>query len=146
MHGRVCDAAAAIGLTVWAVELWENKDLYGFKRRKSWAAREYLERIEQEIDRRAIQGIEKPIFNTRGEQTGMTVQYSDNLLMFRAKRLDPAYKDNYDPRPATTPTVTQIVINWPSGVTPPPDLSTVEAEVKELDAAAGDVEPTGPGS
>ena len=34
---RIGDAAEAVGLTRWAVERWDAKDLYGFKKRKAAA-------------------------------------------------------------------------------------------------------------
>ena len=140
--GSVGEACLATGVSVGTVDSWGSRDTHGFKSRMAEAGQLALGYYEREIRRRAVEGVEKLIFNTKGERIGSTWQYSDNLLMFRVKRLDPEYKDNYDPRPATAPIVTQIVINWPPGVTPPPDLvqstveglGTVEAEVKELDA------------
>ena len=53
-----------------------------------------MEKCEAEIDRRAFEGIEKRFFNTKGEITGSTWQYSDNLAMFRVKKLEPSYREN----------------------------------------------------
>ena len=69
------------------------RDLHGFKKRKGWAGQHALGLIEAEIDRRGRIGIDIPVF-WRGQRVDTVKEYSDNLLMFRAKRLDPAYKDN----------------------------------------------------
>jgi hypothetical protein len=59
------------------------------------AIAEYVEKMESEADRRAIEGTNKPVFY-QGEQCGVIREYSDSLLMFRLKRLDPAYRDRHD--------------------------------------------------
>ena len=54
-----------------------------------------------EVRRRAIEGIDKPIvykgqITKDSDGTPVTVkEYSDNLLMFLTKKLDPTYRDNY---------------------------------------------------
>lgn len=77
----------------------------------------YLETLEREADRRAVQGIDKPLAY-KGEIFGHTKEYSDNLLMFRMKRLAPdRYRDNYDANkipdvsPATPVLVDVNVVN-----------------------------------
>ena len=61
-------------------------------------------------------GIEKPIYY-KGERVDTVREYSDNLLMFRTKKLRPEYRDNYDDRTREgTPAITQIVIHLPPGV------------------------------
>ena len=53
-----------------------------------------VERLEAEADRRAVEGILKPVFH-KGEVCGHIRQFSDNLLMFRLKALRPQkYRDN----------------------------------------------------
>lgn len=54
-----------------------------------------LQEMEVEADRRAIQGTEKGIY-WQGERVATERLYSDNLLMFRMKRLDPQYKDRVE--------------------------------------------------
>ena len=61
--------------------------MYGFKKRKAAAAQLFLGKVEAEINRRAIDGVDHPVIH-QGVVTGTYKQYSDNLLMFRAKRLD----------------------------------------------------------
>ena len=52
-----------------------------------------LDVIEQEIIRRGVKGFKEPIIY-QGKVTGHVRRYSDNLLMFLAKRRDPLYRDN----------------------------------------------------
>lgn len=121
--GSVGAACIASGVPVGTVDSWENKDFQGFKKRKVDAGQVFLGKVEAEINRRAIDGVEKKYFNTKGELTGSTIQYSDNLLMFRAKRLDPEYRDN--PRINQQPgavAVTKITINLAPGVEPPAEV------------------------
>lgn len=54
-----------------------------------------LDVIEAEIIRRGVKGYKEPIVY-QGKITGHVRRYSDNLLMFLAKRRDPAYRDNYN--------------------------------------------------
>jgi hypothetical protein len=105
--GSVAAACAETGIPVATVESWALRDLHGFKKRKDWAGQHALGLIEAEIDRRGRVGIDKPVF-WRGQQVDTVKEYSDNLLMFRAKRLDPAYKDNYR-APESTPNVVTLI-------------------------------------
>lgn len=72
---------------------WLDTDVYSFQKRFDLAKARYLERMEVEADRRGVDGIDKPIFY-RDQLITTTKQYSDNLLMFRMKKLDPTYRDN----------------------------------------------------
>jgi hypothetical protein len=132
---RVCKAAEAVGLTVWAVERWQKTDLYGFVKRMEVAEQVYVEALEQEADRRGVEGIDKPVYY-KGEKVDTIREYSDNLLMFRLKKLRPEYRDNYQiVLPDTTPlqmielmrSIGQGTLGWrqPGQV--------VEGEVKELE-------------
>ena len=77
--------------------------------------------LEKEINRRAIEGVDHPVIH-QGVITATYKQYSDNLLMFRAKRLDPEYRDNYsEPNKGQTAPVTQIITNLAPGVEMPRD-------------------------
>ena len=60
----------------------------------------YVEKLEAEADRRGMEGIEKPIYY-KGERVDAVREYSDNLLMFRTKKLRPEYRDNHDDRTST---------------------------------------------
>jgi len=53
-----------------------------------------VERMEQEADRRAIEGTLKPVFN-KGVECGYIREFSDTLLIFRLKGKRPEiYRDN----------------------------------------------------
>lgn len=56
-----------------------------------------LQNFEKECDRRAIQGVDKPVFY-KGKQCGVVKEFSDTLLIFRMKAMNPAkYRDNPKP-------------------------------------------------
>ena len=66
----------------------------------------YIEKLEQEADRRAFIGYEEPVWY-QGEQCGTTRKYSDTLLMFRLKALDPGkYRERQQIDHSGTMTVT----------------------------------------
>ena len=88
-------------------------------------------KLDAEINRRAIEGIDHPVIY-KGEITATYKQYSDNLLMFRAKRLDPSYRDNYSPPPNDRPPITKIIIHIPPGVELPDGSRTVGGETIKL--------------
>ena len=54
-----------------------------------------LEAYEKEIDRRAIEGFDEPVFQG-GVLVGVKRKFSDVLAIFRTKKLDPAYRDNFN--------------------------------------------------
>ncbi len=85
--GLVTQAARAAGYTRSCVYVWRHDDAtFG----ELWddAIAEYTEGLEAEADRRAKDGVAKPVFYL-GEQCGVIQQYSDTLLMFRLKALKP---------------------------------------------------------
>ncbi len=52
-----------------------------------------IERLEQEARRRAVEGVEKPVYQ-QGQQVGTIREYSDTLLIFLLKGLRPEmYRD-----------------------------------------------------
>lgn len=50
--------------------------------------------LRDEIRRRAVDGWDEPVFQ-KGGQVGVVRKFSDQLLMFEAKRRDPGYRDNH---------------------------------------------------
>ena len=74
--------------------LWQDKDVYGYQKRLELATAQHLERCILEIDRRAFEGVDHPVIY-QGKITDTYKDYSDNLAMFRVKKLDPSYRDNY---------------------------------------------------
>jgi hypothetical protein len=43
-----------------------------------------------------VEGIEEPVFDKNGVETGTKTKYSDLLLMFELKRRDKNYRDRVD--------------------------------------------------
>ena len=58
----------------------------------------YVEALESEADRRGVEGVDDPVYYD-GEVVGHKKKYSDPLLMFRLKKLDPdGYRERTDNR------------------------------------------------
>ncbi len=53
----------------------------------------YCQKIEEEINRRAIEGVSRPVYQG-GKQVGSIREYSDALLIRLAKRHIPSYRDS----------------------------------------------------
>jgi len=81
-----------------------------YKRRQTDTTGEYIKRwdaayemgiqvrlnvSENEADRRAIEGVEEPVYQ-KGKLVGKVRKFSDALLMFRIKKLNPAYRDRVE--------------------------------------------------
>lgn len=59
------------------------------------AEQQACDRLEQEARRRAVEGVEEPVFH-RGEKCGVVRKYSDTLLIFLLKGAMPEkYKDRH---------------------------------------------------
>lgn len=87
-------------------------------------------RLEQEADRRAIEGYEKPIYQG-GELVGSEQRYSDTLLMFRLNGLA---SDKYRQRSevALQADVTVNVVEMYREASSQADQLRAEAEAKKL--------------
>jgi hypothetical protein len=72
---RISEAAAAVGITYWAVDRWQRTDIYSIRKRMELAHRQYVEAWERGMDAR----LETPTGN-RG---------SDVLMMFKLKAIAP---------------------------------------------------------
>jgi hypothetical protein len=132
--GSVGEACLETGIPVPTVESWDLRDTHGFKKRLAHAKVLALGLHEREIRRRGIEGTDHPVIY-QGQITDTYKEYSDNLLMFRAKRLDPSYKDNYQPQQASTAiNITQTIIEVRDyrGSNPLPATGSIDAEVREL--------------
>jgi hypothetical protein len=92
--GNVLKAAKFAGITRQTHYIWLRDDpeyAEAFEQAQQLA----LATIEAEIIRRGIKGFKEPLVY-QGKLTGQYVRrYSDNLLMFYAKRRDPQYRDNW---------------------------------------------------
>ena len=142
----LCASADAAGISPQAVEQWRHEGTYGdkssgtlnsfnFPKRFNMASLRYQETLDVEIDRRAVDGIDKPVYY-KWEKVDTVKEYSDNLLMFRRKKLDPTYRDNY--APTVNPQgvkVTSITFNFhPDVVQPSASQPMTDAEYRELPA------------
>mgnify|MGYP001112074596 CR=1 FL=1 len=93
------DSGGNISKTAESLNINKSKHYYWLKTDKVYAQafevahERSLATIESEIIRRAVEGYEEPVFY-QGKQVSAVRKYSDNLLMFLAKRRDPNYRDN----------------------------------------------------
>ena len=69
-----------------------RRDNPAFAIRWEEAEKEGLETLRDELRRRAVDGVENPVYY-QGTRVGSTKYWSDNLLMFEMKRRDPEYRD-----------------------------------------------------
>lgn len=83
---HVRKAVSASGLARRTVYAWRDSDPE-FAQRWTDAREAYVDRLEAEAYRRAVEGIDKGVWH-QGQQVGLEKQYSDSLLlaMLRAKR------------------------------------------------------------
>ena len=90
--GQVVKAARLARVSFQSHYNWLNDPEYkaAFEQAQEMA----LGVINSEIVRRGAKGYKEPVFY-QGKVCGHVRKFSDNLLMFRAKRLDPLYRDNY---------------------------------------------------
>jgi hypothetical protein len=91
VHGNVtagCDKAEVDRSFVY---YWIEHD-ETFSLRYEQAKARYCDRLRQEIDRRAVHGVKKPVYY-QGEKVGDIQEYSDTLLIFQAKAKMPEYRD-----------------------------------------------------
>jgi hypothetical protein len=94
-HGNVTIAAKSIGSAHRTVYDWRADDPT-FKEEWDDAMRQYSTVLEAEADRRAVEGTRRPVYY-QGQVVGYVDEYSDTLLMFRLKKLDPqGYKDRVE--------------------------------------------------
>ncbi len=141
-NGIIGVSATENGIPVGTVDTWVQLDTNGFKEKKRLAELQFLGTVEAEINRRAIEGNDKPLifqgkFTKDDKGQILTYkEYSDNLLMFRAKKLDPSYRDNHVTIEAS---VSLTLLDKLTQASRPPAMEqgAVDAEVRELEADAG---------
>lgn len=91
-------AAIKAGYSVASVYKWRSQDADFSKRweeANEIGVQVQLATLEAEADRRAVEGVEDKVIEVNGEQK-VVKKYSDSLLMFRMKKLDPTYRDKVD--------------------------------------------------
>ncbi len=117
--GKIGKAAEAVGLTRWAVDWWNKKDIFQFRERINMAHLDHVERWEEQMDDR----LENPQGN-RG---------SDVLLMSKLRAEQPDKYREVDKSKAAGPVaVTQIIINAPAGMKPPDEPQVIEVSGRPL--------------
>lgn len=90
----VTRSAACAGYSRRAVYYYRDDD-QEFAERWEDAIQKHIEVLETEADRRAVEGVEEPVYY-QGAECGRVKKFSDTLLMFRLKKLDPSYRERFD--------------------------------------------------
>jgi len=93
LRGNVTDAARAAGVTRSRVYDWRADDA-DFAAAWDTALDEAADVMEREAWRRAVEGVEKPVFGSMGQglgsgEVGRIQEYSDTLLIFLLKGARP---------------------------------------------------------
>lgn len=86
--GKACEVVAVSKQTVYN---WRQSDPQ-FEAEWDRAVELATEDLEKEVRRRALLGVEEPVFY-QGEICGTVRKYSDSLLMFAIKARKPEYRD-----------------------------------------------------
>lgn len=101
--GSVPEAARVVGISPRSPHRWARDDeafAELMTKARELGLRVRLDTLEHEADRRAVEGVEKPIYQG-GRLVGTRRDFSDLMLIFRLKRLDPAYRDQVPRAPDT---------------------------------------------
>jgi hypothetical protein len=85
--GLVYTCAKLAGISPKTIQLWRVKDV-SFAELEAAAKLQYIEKMEEEADRRGMSGVEKPVYQG-GRRVGVVKEFSDTLLIFRLKAMDP---------------------------------------------------------
>lgn len=94
--GNVTAAAKIAGVNRSTHYEWLKCDQY--QARFSEAHEEAADALEAEARRRALSGVDRPIFQ-RGQQVGVVREYSDTLLIFLLKATRPEkFRERFDHR------------------------------------------------
>jgi transposase-like protein len=101
----VYKAASAAGIARSTAYEWRDSDPE-FKARWDEALEAGIDAMEDEAHRRAVEGVDKPVFY-QGEVCGEVREYSDTLLIFQLKARRPEkYRENVNLNHSGTITVT----------------------------------------
>lgn len=91
--GVILHAAAAAGCDRHMHAYWLRRDAT-YREAFRIAQEESIERMELEARRRAVNGVDEPVFQG-GKQVGLIRRYSDTLLIFQLKAARPSvYREN----------------------------------------------------
>jgi len=95
--GQLASSAAKVGVSRSWIFVCRKKDP-AFALAVEEAKLLYCDVLEEEMHRRAVCGVDKPIIGGRNRDTIVTTvkEYSDSLLSLRVKRYMPEYRDKYE--------------------------------------------------
>lgn len=131
-HGLMATAAKAVGVTSRTVNNFAN-ECVEFEDALREATETFADRIEQEVYRRAVTGIDKTIYY-QGDAVAVETQYSDSLLqtLIKAKRR----REFGDKTELTGPggSQLQIFIRSFDDPTPTPSLPVIDGDFTQLPA------------
>ena len=126
--GRVMDSCERAGIHWTTHYHWKKHDkkyLAAFDMAEQMAA----DFMEDEVHRRAFEGYDHPV-TYEGKITATYKEYSDNLAMFRLKKIRPEYRDSYNFSSFNGPT--QMIVQY--GDTKP--VNPLELEKQRVNGAA----------
>jgi len=96
--GKVKLSARIAGVSYYTIRMWRGdagdnipQDAELFCRLEEQSEELYQELLLEEVDRRALEGVEEDVY-FQGKVVGSKRVYSDNLLMFRVKGIMPEYR------------------------------------------------------
>ena len=89
--GRVSESSSLAGISPAAVHEWRHR-LPVFAQAMEAAITVYRESLIREVHRRAVKGVDEPVF-FQGEICGHIRRYSDRLLELEVKRHVPEYRE-----------------------------------------------------
>ena len=92
--GVVTHAATAAKIPVRSHYYW-LKDDPAYKQQFEEATIEACEVVEREVHRRAVEGVERDVYQG-GKKVGTHTNYSDLLLIFLMKKLNAAFRDRVE--------------------------------------------------
>lgn len=96
LTGKLVTAMHESGISTSLHYLWLRKDP-NYVRMFEITTKLLQHRLEDEAYRRAHDGVLEPVGFYKGEPTTHVLRFSDNLLMFLLKKLDPAYaRERYE--------------------------------------------------
>ena len=129
MTGRKGDSAIAAGISYSTVRAWEVTD-DGFQALILDAHEEFVNRLEREMYRRGVEGVEEPVYAGKdGDLVGYQTKFSDKLLELLVKKADPSGYGNKE--------AIQVNVNTGVLLAPPPvteeTTTLIIEEVEEED-------------